>query len=188
MNVRESWARLEEELRSIEGAFGQLAHGATEDVLLAAEKNLRITFPETFRASYRIHDGTEGHLFVVGPYRLWPLSFIVEENLRNKGNITEDSETLYEEGTDDSGLIRGCIFSKGWTTFADDGGASQLAIDFDPGAKGTTGQVIALYEDGTEHVAEGFGSFLAGIVEGIESGALAWSDSAGQFWPADQVE
>jgi cell wall assembly regulator SMI1 len=107
----------------------------------------------------------------------------VEENLRNKSNIGEDSETL--DDADDSGLIRGCIFSDGWTTFADDGGACQLAIDFDPGAQGTTGQIIALYEDGTEHVAASFESFLSSIVESIESGALAWNELAGQYWLTD---
>jgi cell wall assembly regulator SMI1 len=183
MDVRDTWTRLERELRGIEGASGQLARGATEDMLLATEEKLRIKFPPAFRESYQIHDGTEGDLFIIGPYRLWPLSFIVEENLRNKSNNREDSETLDE--ADDSGLIRGCIFSMGWTTFGDDGGASQLAIDFDPGARGTTGQIIALYEDGTEHVAISFDSFLADIVKNIESGALEWNEIAGQYWPSD---
>lgn len=186
MNVKDAWARLERQLGGIEGAVSQLAGGATKDMLSAAEEKLRITFPASFRESYEIHDGTEGHVFLVGPYRLWPLSFIVEENLRNKSDVGEDLET--QDEADDTGLIRGCIFSEGWTTFADDGGASQLAIDFDPGAQGTTGQVIALYEDGTEHLAAGFESFLAGIVEQIESGALVWNEMAGQYWLADLVK
>jgi len=183
MNVKDAWTQLERVVGDIEGASDQLADGAIDGKILATEAILGIKFPESFRASYRIHDGTEGHLFVVGPYRLWPLSYIVEENLRNKSNIGDDPEMLH--GADDSGLIRGCIFSPGWTTFGDDGGASQLAIDFDPAARGIAGQVIALYEDGTEHVAESFDSFLTGIVEDIGSGTLEWNEMAGQYWRTD---
>lgn len=183
MNASDSWTRLERVLAGIEGASDQLAPGATEDMLLAAEQRLGIRFPASFRESYQAHDGTEGHLFIVGPFRLWPISFIVEENVRNKITNAEFSKTMDE--ADDSGQVRGCIFSNGWTTIGDDGGASQLAIDFDPGAKGTSGQVIALYEDGTEFVATSFEQFLADTVEMIESGVLVWDEMAGQFWRTD---
>ena len=180
MDTRDTWTRLEQLLSSIEGASDHLADGATDETILAAEQTLGITFPESFRASWRIHDGTEGHLFVVGPYRLWPMSFIVEENVRNKSDLEDHAETLDE--ANDDGLIRGCIFSDGWTTFGDDGGASQLAIDFDPGKQGTSGQVILICEDGTEYLAESFASFLDGIVNDIESGTLEWNELAGQYW------
>jgi cell wall assembly regulator SMI1 len=183
MNMKDAWTQLERVLGDIEGASDQLAAGAVDRKIFASEAILGIEFPESFRVSYQIHNGTEGHLFVVGPYRLWPLTFIVDENLRNKGNINDDAETLYE--ADDNGLIRGCIFSSGWTTFGDDGGASQLAIDFDPGAQGTAGQIIAINEDGTEHVADSFASFFTHIVEDIKSGTLEWNEVAGQYWQAD---
>ena len=180
MNIQETWTRLERILESIDGAFNQLADAATDDALVKAEKVLEIELPRSFRESYRIHDGTEGHLFIVGPYRLWPLSFIVEENTQNKRNVIEDLSSPSDQ--EKNGLIRDCIFSSGWTTFADDGGASQLAIDLDPGPKGTTGQIIALYEDGAEYVASNFASFLEGIVDDIESGTLKWEEMAGQYW------
>lgn len=183
MSVREAWTRLERAVSSIGEAPSQFARGATEGMVFAAEEKLQIQFPEPFRESYQIHDGTEGHLFIVGPYRLWPLNFIVEENLRNKSDVEEHSETLDE--TDERDLVRRCIFSSGWTTFGDDGGASQLAIDFDPGDEGRRGQVIAIHEDGTECLASCFDLFLGSIVDDIESGALRWNEMAGQYWPAD---
>ena len=180
MNIEDIWTRLAQLLSGIDGASEHLADGATDETIRTAEETLGIELPESFRASWRIHDGTEGHLFVVGPYRLWPMSFIVEENVRNKSDLEDYAETL--DDANDDGLVRGCIFSDGWTTFGDDGGASQLVIDFDPGAQGTSGQVLLFSEDGPKYLAESFESFLNGIVNDIESGTLEWNELAGQYW------
>ncbi len=153
---------------------------ASEAKIALCEAALSFTLPADFRQSLRCHDGVGHILFLVGEYRLWPLSDIVEQNLQDESNFEHEAEMLH--GANDDGLIRGCLFSQGWMTIGDDGGASQLAIDFDPGAQGTSGQIISLYEDGVEYVADGFSSFLTGIVEDIESGALVWNEAAGQYW------
>jgi len=43
---------------------------------------------------------------------------------------------------DDGGRVRAVHYSDGWIPFAEDGGGCLLCVDFDPGPKGTMGQIV----------------------------------------------
>lgn len=178
MSTKDLWTRLRTQLGKIDSVLDQLGPSATPRQIAAAETMLGIVFPDDFRAAYKEHNGTEGPCFVFGPYRLWPLSYIVEENLRNRADA-EDATTF--EPDNDKGQVRGCVHSQGWIRFGDDGGYSQLALDFDPGDRGQSGQIIELAEDGSSFIAESFSSFFSTIVTEIENGDLEWNELARQF-------
>jgi len=178
MSAKDLWTRLRTQLRGINTGLDQLGSAATPRQITAAETMLRIKFPEEFRATYMEHNGTDGPCFIFGPYRLWQLSYIVEENIRNRA---EDEDATTFEPDNDKGRIRGCVHSQGWITFGDDGGHSQLALDFDPGVAGRSGQIIELVEDGTNYVADSLFSFFSIIVTDIENGALKWNELGRHF-------
>lgn len=178
MNAKDLWAKLRAQLQGIEAAMDQLGSASTLRQISAAESMLGIKFPEDFRSAYMEHNGTDGPCFIFGPYRLWSLSYIVEENIRNRAD--NESATTFRSD-DDKGQIRGCVHSQGWITFGDDGGHSQLAIDLDPGVAGRTGQIIELVEDGTNYVADSLFSFFSMIVTDIENGALEWNELGRHF-------
>jgi len=178
MNTEDLWARLRAQLQGIEAAMDQLGSVSTPRQISAAESMLGIKFPEDFRSVYMEHNGTDGPSFIFGPYRLWPLSYIVEENTRNRAEI--ESATTFEPN-DDKGQIRGCVHSQDWITFGDDGGHSQIAIDFDPGVSGRSGQIIELVEDGTNYIADNLLAFFSMVVTDIEDGALEWNELGRHF-------
>ncbi len=178
MTAKDLWARLRTQLQGIETAMDQLGSATTPRQITAAESMLGIKLPEEIRSAYMEHDGTDGPCFIFGPYRLWRLSYIVEENIRN---TPDDEDATTFEPDDDKGWIRGCVNSQGWIRFGDDGGHSQLAIDFDPGIAGQSGQIIQLVEDGTNYVADSFLSFFSMLVTDIENGALEWNELGRHF-------
>ena len=84
-------------------------------------------------------------------------------------------------------IIKDCINNLYWICFADNGGNGFLAIDLDPGDEGTHGQVIALYEDGVEYIANSFKQFMGSTLSEIETGELIW-DEGGIFIPKEEAD
>jgi len=169
------WSRFDEQFKKIGDTFDELNSGVSEADIESAEKELGLLLPKDLKDSYLIHNGQKGILFLLG-WRLWPLEEILK-NAQQRRKENKKSLKVY----DSSDRIKDCVNNNLWISFADNGGNGMLAIDLDPGDKGVIGQVIALYEDGTELVADSYREFMEATLRDIESGKLQWDVDGGGF-------
>jgi cell wall assembly regulator SMI1 len=122
------------------------------------------SLPDAFKTSYLIHDG--GDLF--GGESLMPLSRI-ERDWKMWASISEDQTTqdaLSGEFTSvPAGAIKQMYANRHWIPF--EGNQNFIAIDFDPGPQGSSGQIInAGRDDEVRHVvAKSFAGFMAIVAE-----------------------
>lgn len=172
------WQRFKAVFSNIPGAKEALNSAARSEDIKNFEKNLGLTLPVDYKNSILIHDGQSGELFLFG-WRLWSLDEVVQNSIENK--------KIKDECFDNSGQIKNCIANCNWIYIADNGGSGHLSLDLDPGLKGTVGQVIAIYEDGQELIADSFRSYMEMTVSDIESGKLVW-DEGGCFVDALEIE
>lgn len=175
--VVEIWERLDAFLTSVDGASAELGPPATDAQIALCEAALSISFPPDFQQSLRCHNGAGGILFIVGEYRLWSIDEIIKLNKKHR-SLLRDNE--FSSG-DISGRVKDLIYNPLWISIGDNGGNSGIAIDLDPGEKGSLGQILGLYEDETVVLADSFTAFLGHVVDEIESGARAWDAAAGQW-------
>ena len=172
------WQRFETTFSNIPVAREALNPAVLSEDIKEFEKDLSLSLPIDYINSILIHDGQSGELLLFG-WRLWPLNEVMQNSLANKNNKNECF--------DNSDQIKDCIANCNWVYIADNGGSGHLALDLDPGLKGTVGQVIAIYEDGQELIADSFHSYMEMTVSDIESGKLVW-DEGGCFVDASEIE
>ena len=172
----------ESHIASIEGAIGELLPPATSQELDIAERELGIKFPEDFRTLYQWHNGDKGILFLFGAYRISPLSEILELYRFAQKSYSSDMEHI----SDDSGVIKDCIFNAKWIQFADNGGNTVVLLDMDPGKQGTPGQLIEACDGGTECRFSGVNAFITDITSRISTGQIGWDEESGCFWETDE--
>lgn len=178
--IAETWNRIEGSLASIAGALAELGSGCAPNELDAAASILGVALPLDFCDSYAIHNGqAKGILFVCGEYRLWPIADVVANWKVMQENPTEWFTDSHP------GTVKECVFNPRWIGFADNGGASVVALDLDLGDAGSSGQVIVQHEDGVELLAPSYAMWLEQLAEELISGALRWNEVAGQFDRAD---
>ena len=180
-DIIETWKRLDTLLVSVDGASEELGPPATDAQIALLEAALSITLPPDFKKSLRCHDGAGRVLFLVGDYRLWPIAEIIEVN-SNRRSLHVSNE--FSSG-DATGCVKDLIYNPLWIEFGDNGGNGAIAIDLDPGEKGLGGQIIGLYEDGVDLLADSISAFLVSTANEIESGARTWDAIAGQWSAVD---
>lgn len=174
-SVDSIWRRLDAHLLTVDGANSEMGPPASDAKLALCEAALSVTLPSAFRESLRCHDGVGRILFLVGSYRLWPIDEIVRLNQRMRSLHIKNE---FCSG-DKSGHVKDLLDNPLWILFGDDGGTSTLAVDLDPGEKGTPGQIIEQFEDETVVLANGILEFLERVVTEIESGDRVWDAEAG---------
>lgn len=175
--VVEIWKRLDALLASVDGASAELSPPATDAQIALCEASLSISLPSDFQQSLRCHDGVGGILFLVGNFRLWPIAEIIDLNMKHR-SLHGDNES---SSGDVSGRVKDLTFNPLWISIGDNGGNSGIAIDLDPGEKGSLGQILGLYEDEIVVLADSITTFLGRVVDEIESGARTWDAAAGQW-------
>lgn len=174
-SVESIWKRLEAHLSTVDGASSEIGPPASDAKIALCEAALSVTLPSDFRESLRCHDGVGRILFLIGDFRLWSVDEIVSLNQSKRSRRIRNE---FCSG-DKSGRVRDVINSPLWIDFGDNGGSAGLAIDLDPGEKGTFGQIIVQYEDETVVLADGMLEFLEGAATEIESGDRVWDAQAG---------
>lgn len=177
-SVAESWASIERWFAAQHpGVALNLRPPATAAQIAAAEKALRVRFPEEFRASLAVHDGQEDWPGV----RLWPFA----QRLGSLASLTrcwKDDRGLYDDvemrsrmdWLDDGQRVRQVHLhprhipvagSKYWDY-------GRLLLDFEPGPRGAAGQVIARDDVDFVFVVPSFGELLARTARGLEAGTI----------------
>ena len=175
--VVEIWQRLDAFLASIDGASAELGLPATDAQIALCEATLSISLPPDFLQSLRCHNGAGRILFLVGNFRLWPIAEIIELNMKHR-SLHGNNE--FSSG-DITGRVKDLIYNPLWISIGDNGGSGGLAIDLDPGEKGSRGQILGLYEDETVVLADSITAFLGHVEGEIASGARTWDAAAGQW-------
>ena len=175
--VVEIWERLDAFLASIDGASAELGPPATDAQIALCEATLSISLPPDFEQSLRCHNGAGRVLFLIGDHRLWPIDEIISLNMKHR-SLHGGNE--FSSG-DITGRVKDHIYNPLWISIGDNGGNSGIAIDLDPGEKGSLGQILGIYEDETVVLADSVTSFLSQVVDEIESGARTWDAAAGQW-------
>lgn len=175
----DAWARIERWFSAHHPSLDlKLRPGANDRAIAAAEKKLGVTFPDDFRASLRVHDGQENEPDV----RLWPWG----QRLGSLDGLTRcwkddrglfDQEEMAErfEWLSDDGRVRQvhphpAHVPIAGSTYWD---YSRLLLDYVPGPKGTTGQVIARDDVDFVFVCPTFGELLERTARGLEDGTIA---------------
>ncbi|RZA08837.1 MAG: beta-1 3-glucan biosynthesis protein [Proteobacteria bacterium] len=147
--------------------------GASAADIAGAEKLFGKKLPEDFKAFYRQHDGQgDDAVGLIYGQPFLPLALISEDfsALRDDSEAEKFGEDEIHPA--DEGKIKSGAFTGAWIPFTNDWAGNHFALDLDPGAKGTYGQVINFGRDQGELfvVAKSFNDFLAWLIELYEAG------------------
>lgn len=147
------------------------------------EKDMNVTLPKPFKVSSRIHDGQEldGLSGVQGLFfglTLMTLDDIVSMREhwakihRNLYSSPQRQKKLPIQGSIPPGFIKLQYCNPMWIPIVTDNAGNHIAIDLDPGIKGTVGQIIIFGRDfDTKFViAENWGEFMATFVNDLKLG------------------
>jgi len=174
--------KFEQHLKPIAEVKDELHPPATEDEINAAEKELDIKFPEDLRTLYKWHNGQVGIYFLFDEFRMYKLKEVVEYY---KDGM-KYSEPDFFETEDEAGVFKDCIANAKWVPIGDNGGNTILFLDMDPGAQGTSGQLLDACDGQPECNYSGIKEFITEIIRKIEVGEIQWNENAGSFWPVDE--
>lgn len=162
--------------------FNKIKHGATkEDIekiksLYPEVPNSLISLLEFADGTYwREYQGEEITLYFLGsdveeyPYYLLSSKEIVENHNQATEYYSDYIDRKYEEVEIDDKITNQSISLK-WLHFSDcmnNGGTSQLFIDFSPSEKGTKGQVVRFLHDPDEFsvIADSFEEYLQRLID-----------------------
>lgn len=124
-----------------------LRPGASERMLLKAEKRLGLRFPAGFRAFWKLHNGQRE----LSPYFFdqFHTFFTLDQILENTEMLVEDEFEIFQGQPERRRWARELklvYWSPARLPFAQavDGGGNFLCLDLDPSPKGTAGQVFDL--------------------------------------------
>ena len=135
--------------------------GYSEAEILAVEQRLGVRLPEDLRALYRtIHDDN-GESGLLGRFSPAPLEQVVtwyhQSDPGSPPSYGWDDELLWDRGlfdydpvvfeTHPYGHVRRLSRNDWWVTFAPDYGGNDAAVDLDPAALGTYGQLLMYGRD-----------------------------------------
>ncbi|MEV0700680.1 SMI1/KNR4 family protein [Saccharopolyspora sp. NPDC050389] len=163
-----------ERYTAIKGRPPELRPGYTEAEIAAAEDQLGARLPEDLRALYRMtrDDGSETGL--LGRFSPYPLDVVVEwYTTGTPGSLgwndgPFDDAVIFE--SDPPGAIKRVSRNDWWITFGTDFAMNNIAVDLDPGERGSSGQVIEHGRDimgPPALVAESVTAMLADVVESL---------------------
>jgi cell wall assembly regulator SMI1 len=154
-----AWARVEAGLsRVLPASLRQLNGPAEVQAINAVEAALGVRLPQDFRASLRLHNGTEPGPTLPPPEpspvpleRLYDTNLIVERTRTWRDNYTldpdEDDPRVWAHQVDTEmlwldGPVQPIVGSPGAVVVGDMNGTVWWLLDFDPAPGGTPGQVV----------------------------------------------
>ncbi len=132
---------------------------------------MRLTLPEDFKASYRLHNGASGSGLLIEYPDFYPLSGV---NPLDFSVLLQDASWVahISQRAVPSQFIQPVTSSPQWLTFAGDGAGTQWCIDLTPGLDGTKGQVILWDHESpsAQLLFPNFGALLSAYADQLEAG------------------
>lgn len=145
-----------------------LNKGASKKELLKLERETGYPFPESFKATYSIHNGEKKLGLMFG--LTW---YSIEEIL----SAWKGYKNYYEESVTDvisfeKNKVQEAYYHSGWIPIAYDYGGNYLAMDFAPGENGKAGQIINFGRDERQMfvISESFDALLELLIQQFENG------------------
>ncbi len=169
--MKATWDRIHFWLRAnAPHVLARLRPGATEEQIQAAEAELGVTFPESVRQTYLIHDGQNGSGGFMEGYEWLSLKGIVYQ-WRGWKDIVEAGDFEGIQSTPDPGVSDEC-YNLGWIPLTHSGSGDHQCLDLAPAEGGTMGQVINFFHDDStrEALAPSFAAWLAAFADSLEAG------------------
>lgn len=150
---------------------------ATEENIKKIENHTGIVLPAEFKNLYLEHNGQRDSGNATGAF--YGLIFLSLDRVHNELKIWAEivdsgmNEEMPEVGKSHvPEMIKEDYANKLWIPFAYDWGGNFLGLDFDPGERGTIGQVINFGRDEDEKyvLASSFSEFVDWYIVELESG------------------
>jgi cell wall assembly regulator SMI1 len=130
---------------------------ASEEQLREFEAVIGVKLPKDVRDSYRVYNGQCAGLGIIYGLAVEPLRDCLchwKSWVKGyKGNLEDGSDAGLDENCSSfpQGFVRPVYFDRGWIPLTYDGGGNHIAVDLNPGPKGTRGQVIIFGRDDEFH-------------------------------------
>ena len=182
-NLPDTLARLEAWLqKELPEVLASLRPGVRPEDFTTLETLLGQPLPPEFKALYLWRDGQVDDLgdgrYISGlfyGYPLFSLAEVTQEYVSWQKAMAESPSLTADSPVTTSvpeGAIRTVWISPGWVPFAHDHGSNHLGLDFNPGPKGTVGQIFNLGRSEYDRfvLASGMGEFLTWLVSQFEEG------------------
>lgn len=182
--VAELWERIEAWFaENLPDGELRLRPPATESAIAAAEGELGVTFPASYRQSLQAHDGQDDEptvLWLPYAHRLGSLESILDCHRRDPVIADEEIDYDFDPSLDldRSGRVKQGPWARrlvpiAGSTYWD---YDRLAIDYDPGPNGQVGQIVARVGTDYVFVASDFASLLEKTLAGLEAGRIVPAD------------
>jgi cell wall assembly regulator SMI1 len=175
--IKTAWKRLKRWSTANLPQKGEDCPSASDEQLREFEAAIGAKLPTDVRQSYRIYDGQCAGRGII--YGLAVVS--LSESLGHWQSWVEGYEMNLKDGTAadlDSGCssfpdghVRPVYFDKAWIPLTYDSGGNHIAVDLNPGPKGTRGQVIVFGRNDEFHpvLALSWGQFLTDLADELEA-------------------
>jgi cell wall assembly regulator SMI1 len=151
---------------------------ATDKAIAQLEKTVGVSLPDDFKASYRIHDGTESWPGAIIGAPMLSVEAIAETWKELKGLAKDWEQSLPIHVSYEKDRIKEDAVNPHWIPFLGPDEDNYIGIDFDPGPAGTKGQVINfgadqfVYGSNRFVIAESFGGFISFIARLFAEGKV----------------
>ncbi len=171
--VAEAWQVIDDWFDRHCSSLREKLHGpASEEALSKLEKTVGLKLPDDFKASYLIHNGSERDVGPLVGNAMLSVEGIAKEwkELKKVAKVWE--ELLPIQVSHEKGMIKEDAVNPRWIPFVGPDEDNFIGLDFDPGPKGTGGQIINFGADQFTHGSErlvlapsfrGFMNFLADL-------------------------
>ncbi len=164
--------------RKCPDALATLNPPATNAALAKLEKALKVTLPDDFKASYRIHNGSaRGSGPIIGIAMLSTADIVLW--WRQLQAVAKDwAELLPIQASFKKGAIKEDAVNPKWIPFLGPDLDNFVGLDFDPGPAGSKGQVINFgvdefkYDSNRFILAPSFGAFLNYVADLMSGGKV----------------
>ena len=173
--VNKAWDRIEAWYNTNAPKW-ELPKGATDAEIDAVAAHIKVTLPEEFRVSLKRHNGTAdgqwAHVCLCSTEK-------IKSEWDTWAECLENSD--YECNEDDietNDAFQAKWFCESWVPIDSDGTGNNNALDFAPGPKGQTGQILYLdHEDGPSGPKyPDYAGYLEKIADKLEKGNYAVND------------
>jgi cell wall assembly regulator SMI1 len=188
-DIANYWKTIDDFLRKTNAnIYNSLSGPADENNIKELENILKVNLPDTFKESLLIHNGQnekDNIITFVDYHKLLSVNEMIK-NYKMLCGLFDENETIdFIKPNDYKYIKRNYIYNHKWLKFTESNGDG-LIIDFDPGEKGTMGQIFFRPHDDNpidKIIAKSYGNWLRKLCGKIgnkeyeiKNGALLFED------------
>jgi cell wall assembly regulator SMI1 len=184
-SIRKSWKVIERWYRRHATEI-ELPRASSEAAINDAEQRLGFAFPSDLRASFKVHDGSDGQGILPYGFQLYSVGEIVAE--REVWMKLANSKSFATLSPPDVRLVKPVWWNPLWIPISGSGGGDHDIVDTDPDTGGKIGQVLEFsHESGPRIVvAANFDQWLSNLASGLERGDYRYDEDSMSLLPVER--